>query len=256
MFCTNCGQKIGEDDIFCSICGKKIDFKFSLKNGINIENKKNINKDIGSKKNNSKFIAISTEKSEIGDIEHLKFLGNANKYISSVLIEKSQRRLYAGYVIFLTGLLVFVFWSNIIGFIFICLGGLVIWRRRDDLEDKKHFVYKFVEENYSSINEFSQDLIKSYEDGVIKLGSYHLTNKFLFRNNFFSIEIYPLSQLNWIYKKVTRHSINFIPTGKTYNIVLHFSSRVIEVSGSEEWIDSLLLLFFSLCPTAKFGYTK
>jgi hypothetical protein len=61
----------------------------------------------------------------------------------------------------------------------------------------------------------------------------------------------------WVYKKVTKHSINFIPTGKTYSVVLVGRHRQrIEEQMKEKAVNEMLADLAARVPWALFGFTK
>lgn len=150
------------------------------------------------------------------------------------------------------------FWGFLFGIGLACWGGLIAYRRATNREDKKHYVYQIASlAGYQDMDDLSKDFINANAAGVIKIGDYKLSSKFLSRDNFFSFEIYPMSQMFWAYKKVTKKSVNFIPTGKDYEIVMHFKpNKIVSIKEPEENINQHLLLLIHLCPEAKFGYTK
>src|SRR6266542_3252040 len=49
---------------------------------------------------------------------------------------------------------------------------------------------------------------------------WRMGNKFLVRSTFFTFNVLRFHDVLWGYKKITRHSINFIPTGKTYEAIV------------------------------------
>lgn len=51
--------------------------------------------------------------------------------------------------------------------------------------------------------------------------TFFLTPSWLLITQIYNLDIIKLDRLIWVFKKVTRHSVNFIPTGKTYALVLH-----------------------------------
>src|SRR5256885_15292845 len=53
-----------------------------------------------------------------------------------------------------------------------------------------------------------------------KYGKLQVTSQWMVRRKLFSTWVSPIADLAWVYKKVTKHSVNFIPTGKTYSVVL------------------------------------
>jgi hypothetical protein len=107
------------------------------------------------------------------------------------------------------------------------------------------------------MDDFSDDFIKSAKAGVMKIGKYRLSDKFLSISTFFSFNVYPLSQMYWIYKKVINKRVNFVPVGKDYEIVMHFKpNKTVAIGESEEKVNQHLLILTALCPEAKFGYTE
>jgi hypothetical protein len=56
--------------------------------------------------------------------------------------------------------------------------------------------------------------------GAQQYGRVQLTNSWLIVRSRFKTRACPLDQLAWVYKKVTKHSVNFIPTGKTYSVII------------------------------------
>ncbi len=112
------------------------------------------------------------------------------------------------------------FWILLSGIALLGFGILLVLRRITDIEDEKHYAYTILPvAGYPNIDALSDDFIKSKQAGVVEIGAwynpYKLSNKYLFRNNFFSFKIYPLSQMYWAYKKIIKKRLNFIiPMGK------------------------------------------
>jgi hypothetical protein len=150
------------------------------------------------------------------------------------------------------------FWGFLFGIGLACWGGFLTYRRVTDRKDKKHYAYQIAPTiGYRNMEDFSKDFMNANEAGTVKIGGYKLSSKFLFRENFFSFEVYPMSQMFWAYKKVIKKSVNFIPTGKDYEVVIHFKpSKTVAIKESEENVNQHLMLLAHLCPEAKFGYTK
>lgn len=150
------------------------------------------------------------------------------------------------------------FWGFLFAIGLACWGGFLTFRRVTDREDRKHYAFQIASTaGYPGMDNFSKDFIAANEAGIIKVGGYKLSSKFLSRENFFSFEVYPMSQMFWAYKKVVRKSVNFIPTGKDYEIVMHFRpNKTLSIKESEENVNQHLMLLVHLCPEAKFGYTK
>jgi hypothetical protein len=90
-----------------------------------------------------------------------------------------------------------------------------------------------------------------------KYKSLLLTRSWMIRKSFFNTWVSPLGDLAWIYKKVTKHYTNFIPTGKTYSLIIVGRHRQrVEVQLSEKNTDQLLRDLAGRVPWAIFGYSK
>ena len=86
-------------------------------------------------------------------------------------------------------------------------------------------------------------------------GGWRLTDKYLIQSAPFAFDLLRLSDLLWAYKKVTKHSVNFIPTGKTYACVLACYGGTAEVTGREKDMDALLSFAAERAPWAVLGFT-
>ncbi len=65
-----------------------------------------------------------------------------------------------------------------------------------------------------------------------------------------------IDDLLWAYKKVTKHSVNFIPTGKSFAAELVFADRRETIPGSADGVDGLLAHLATRAPWVVFGYDK
>ena len=84
-----------------------------------------------------------------------------------------------------------------------------------------------------------------------------MTTSWLVDPRHLRVGVYRLDELAWVYKKVTRHSTNFIPTGKTYAVVIHDrAGKVHEVQcgRSEEYANEMLAGIIERVPGIRAGY--
>jgi hypothetical protein len=86
-------------------------------------------------------------------------------------------------------------------------------------------------------------------------GGWRVGDRYLIQSAPFAFDVLRLSDLLWAYKKVTKHSVNFIPTGKTYACILACYGGTAEVTGREKDMDALLAFAAERTPWALFGYT-
>ena len=59
----------------------------------------------------------------------------------------------------------------------------------------------------------------------------------------------------WGYKKITKHSVNFIPTGKTYEAIVKCYGGDAMISGKEARVNEVLHLVQQRAPWAVIGYS-
>lgn len=82
-----------------------------------------------------------------------------------------------------------------------------------------------------------------------------LSQSWLLRKKLFSTWVSPLHDIVWAYKKVTKRSVNFIPTGKSYTaIIIGRHRQRIEHSMSQKKVDALLTELASRVPWAVYGF--
>jgi hypothetical protein len=83
-----------------------------------------------------------------------------------------------------------------------------------------------------------------------------VTDKYFIQSGLFTFDLLRISDLLWAYKKVTRHSVNFIPTGKTYDAVLTCYGGSAVIQAKQNVVDAILLFATERAPWAAFGFTK
>ena len=93
--------------------------------------------------------------------------------------------------------------------------------------------------------------------GVRKYGNLQIGAQWIVRRKTFSTWASPVGDLAWIYKKVTKHSVNFIPTGKTYSVILVGRHRQrTEEQMKEKAVNELLADLANRVPWAIFGFNQ
>ncbi|HEV2961977.1 MAG TPA: DUF6709 family protein [Candidatus Angelobacter sp.] len=110
---------------------------------------------------------------------------------------------------------------------------------------------------YGSVEQLSMEIEQQRLGPKNKYKTLEVTSSWLINRNLFSTWVSPVGDLAWVYKKVTKHSVNFIPTGKSYQIIIYGRHRQrIEVSMSEKKVNELLADFAARVPWAIYGYDK
>lgn len=122
---------------------------------------------------------------------------------------------------------------------------------------EKHKIYKKLMKYgnaHEAINSIEEELpydLFQNNKNIYFLKSWILSPKL------FSLGVNKIDDIVWAYKKVTKHSINFIPTGKTYNLVLCFYNKSKCFIGlKENQIDYILISIKQKYPWIIVGYDK
>jgi hypothetical protein len=103
-----------------------------------------------------------------------------------------------------------------------------------------------------------QDLKTNPDQSSIR--SVHLTPSWLLHKSLFGLTVLHWSEIVWAYQKVTSHSYNFIPTGKTYAVIIADEyGRLIEVDAgrwkAKDATTRFLQVLVSQLPWIAVGYT-
>jgi hypothetical protein len=111
---------------------------------------------------------------------------------------------------------------------------------------------------YGNAEQLSQQIKAELQPAMIrKYGKLQIAQQWMVRRKTFSTWVSPIGDLVWVYKKVTKHSVNFIPTGKTYSVVLVGRHRQrIEEQMKEKAVNEILADLTARVPWALFGFTQ
>ena len=111
---------------------------------------------------------------------------------------------------------------------------------------------------YGNAEQLSQQIEAELQPAMIrKYGKLQIAQQWMVRRKSFSTWVSPTADLVWVYKKVTKHSVNFIPTGKTYSVVLLGRHRQrIEEQMKEKAVNEMLGDLTARVPWALFGFTQ
>lgn len=145
-----------------------------------------------------------------------------------------------------------------IGFIVLLIAGFCLWsvlKKIGNPENssiiKSLAIYGSPLEIAASID---NEIIGQHE----KIGAIYLLPSWIVTNNTFSLSIQHIEDVAWMYKKVTKHSVNLIPTGKTYEVVLHnLQGTTTSLNGSflnDKKTDQILEKIYQRVPWVITGY--
>lgn len=88
-----------------------------------------------------------------------------------------------------------------------------------------------------------------------RMGRWTITPRYLIQSALFRFNVLRFEDLLWAYKKVTKHSVNFIPTGKTYQAIVHAYGGSAELPGSQKNVDEMLQETARRAPWAIVGFS-
>jgi len=146
----------------------------------------------------------------------------------------------------------------VIGLAFVVLVGLLffarpVWLRLKDLS--RHAAFQRIK-SWGEIQSTSMEAENEFRTSVrYKAAGIHITDRFAFKNTFFTFNIFRFHDLWWAYKLVTQRRVNLIPVGKTYAVILVFNGGSVQIPSKEIKVDEMLQFAATRAPWAIFGYS-
>ena len=138
--------------------------------------------------------------------------------------------------------------------ILLSMWNLVKWSQRSNNLAAHPMVKKMGGEQ--AVIQYGQQLETEMSGGGEKFGAATLTANWVVVPYFFGTNFARLEDMAWVYKKVTKHSVNFIPTGKTYEAVLwNRAGAMTSVNGKEAQVDKLLATIGNRTPWVVGGFS-
>lgn len=138
-------------------------------------------------------------------------------------------------------------------FLFACWLIAKVMRRRSDVS-----VHPDVKTaaRYGSLADVSQQLELEMQSSPLKIGRASVTPSWVVLQKTFSLKLCRISDLIWAYKKVTRHYHYFIPTGKSYEVIMYDRyGQPLQMQAREKKIDEMMNVLGERAPWAVFGYS-
>ena len=121
-------------------------------------------------------------------------------------------------------------------------------------DPRRHAIYSKLAK-LGPVDEKATDLEKQVRENGQKVGDFVFTPDYLLETG--SLNLHPYTDLVWIYKKQTKHSINFIPTGTTYEVVIHLrDGQITTQSAAAAVVDQVLAALAQGCPWIAAGYSE
>jgi len=109
---------------------------------------------------------------------------------------------------------------------------------------------------YGNLADVAQQLDMDLQGPTVKIGGATVTQSWVFYPTSFTLSLCRIPDLIWAYKKVTKHSVNLIPTGKTYEVIMYDRfGKPLQLRARQSKIDAILALLAERAPWAVFGYS-
>ena len=145
-----------------------------------------------------------------------------------------------------------------IGLLLLTISGFCLWsalKKAGNPEDSAVMKSLAV---YGSPQKVAASIDSEFGGQHEKIGPIYILPTWIVKNNTFSVSVQHVEDIVWMYKKVTKHSVNFIPTGKTYEVILHNSQgNVINLTGNslnDEKTTKMLEKIYQRVPWVVTGY--
>jgi len=105
-----------------------------------------------------------------------------------------------------------------------------------------------------AIGRFEQELDSGRGE---TFGKITLTDNWVFNGTTGAVALLPLREIVWVYQKVTSHSVNFIPTGKTFAVELYFSDggHISLPCKKSDDVEQAMEAIARRCPQALLGFS-
>jgi len=98
---------------------------------------------------------------------------------------------------------------------------------------------------------------REWENPMLRANAgWRFGNKYLMHSRFFTFDVLRFQDVLWAYKKVTKHSVNFIPTGKTYEAIVNCYGGTATIPAKEKKVHELLEFAQQRAPWAVHGFSN
>jgi hypothetical protein len=148
------------------------------------------------------------------------------------------------------------YWSLGIGAVSLLLVGVVAAKARGQLRDPGSHPAVGRAAAWGDPASVSAEVEREHARPWRRSGAVALTEHYLVSASFYSFDVLRLADLLWAYKRVTKKSVNFIPTGKDFHAVLVCAGGTVELQGKDGDVDETLQWVASRVPWAVFGHSK
>lgn len=155
------------------------------------------------------------------------------------------------------------FWAYFLMPLLLIGGGILSWNlyqaQLRSKDPRKHPLYKLLARHGDGdtiATEIDRELRTYHNAEQLTPTVTYITPNWRVHPDTYGVQATQLDRLMWIYKKVTKHSVNFIPTGKSYQLFTHDNfGREQSIKMSEQQIDDTLGQVNRHAPWAVVGFS-
>ena len=106
--------------------------------------------------------------------------------------------------------------------------------------------------DFRNLQKFSKE-----EKKLNNFGGYILSGFWLIKKSFFTFDFFNTSDICWVYIKQTKQSVNFVPVGTTYQIILNMrSGKELAKMINEKDQQYMMEFVHKNAPWAAFGFSE
>jgi hypothetical protein len=138
----------------------------------------------------------------------------------------------------------------LVAWIFVCVGNIASYTSSR--------AYKKLADGPDAAERVNTAISRDIDYGqfTVKRRDITVTRDWILKHEFSKFTVYRKNRLIWLYKTITRHRTNGVPSGKTYAVTLCFDDgRTISVTAKPRDVDELLASIAADVPDAICGYS-
>jgi hypothetical protein len=148
------------------------------------------------------------------------------------------------------------YWGLGIGAVVLVIVGFTAARARAHLRDPASHPAVARASSWGELGAVSAEVEREHQQPWRRAGPVALTEHYIVTSSFYAFDVLRLGDLLWAYKRVTKKSVNFIPTGKDFHAILVCVGGTVEFKGKEAEVEETLRWAASRVPWAVFGHSK
>jgi len=148
------------------------------------------------------------------------------------------------------------YWGVAIGAVGLLIVGWIGARARREMGDPESHPAIVRAASWGHPASVSAEVERENEQPWRRSGEVAVTEHYLVKSTFYTFDVLRLADLQWAYKRVTKKSVNFVPTGKDFHAILICAGGTVEVKGTDSEVDETLRFVAERVPWAVFGHSK